>query len=75
MVEDENTAAANSPVTKAEFNRLLAAMEGVQEQIHTMLLAEREAADERLVKKIRLDHSMVFKKMHKKQFCFNEDIR
>ena len=80
MAEDENTAAANqSPVTKAEFNRLLAAMEGVQEQIHTMkreLSTEREAADERLAKKIRLDRGMVFKKKtHEKQFCFNEDVR
>ena len=76
MAEDKNTAAANSLVTKAEFNRLLAAMEGVQEQIHTMLSAEREAADKRLAKKIWLDRSMVFKKkMHEKQFCFNEDVR
>ena len=80
MAEDENTAAANqSPVAKAEFNRLLAAMEGVQEQIHTMkreLSTEREAADERLAKKIRLDRGMVFKKKtHEKQFCFNEDVR
>ena len=80
MAEDENTAAANqSPVTKAEFNRLLAAMEGVQEQIHTMkreLSTEREAADEGLAKKIRLDRDMVFKKKtHEKQFCFNEDVR
>ena len=52
MAEDKNTAAANSLVTKVEFNRLLAAMEGVQEQIHTMLSAEREAADKRLAKKI-----------------------
>ena len=54
MAEDENTAAANSLVTKAEFNRLLTVMEGVQEQIHTMkpeLLAQREAADKRLAKK------------------------
>lgn len=54
MAEDENTAAANSLVTKAEFNCLLTAMEGVQEQIHTMkpeLLAQREAADKRLAKK------------------------
>lgn len=51
MAEDENAAAANSPVTKAEFNCLLAAMEGVQEQIHTMLSAEREATDKRLAKK------------------------
>ena len=78
MAEDENTAAANSPVTKAEFNRLLAAMEEVQEQIHTMkreFSTEREAADERLAKKIRLDRGMVFKKTHEKQFCFNEDVR
>ena len=79
MAEDENTAAANSPVIKAEFNRLLTALEGVQEQIHTMkreFSAEREAADERLAKKIRLDRGMVFKKKtHEKQLCFNEDVR
>ena len=69
MAEDENAAVANSPVTKAEFNRLLVAMEGVQEQIHTMkheLSTEREATDERLVKKIRLDRGMVSRRRRTK---------
>ena len=40
------------------------------------LSTDREAADEKLAKKIRLDRSMVFKKeTHEKQFCFNKDVR
>ena len=76
MTEDEDT---NAPVTKAEFNRLLAAMEGVQDQIQTMkreLSTEREAANESLAKRIRLDRGLVFKKKtHEKQYCFNEEVR
>ena len=48
--EDEDT---NATVTKVEFNRLLAAMEGVQDQIQIMkreLSTEREAANESLTK-------------------------
>ena len=76
MTEDEDTSA---PVTKAEFNRPLAAMEGVQDQIQTMkreLSSEREAASESLAKRIRLDRGLVFKrKTHEKQHCFNEEVR
>ena len=76
MMEDEDT---NAPVTKAEFNRLLAAMEGVQDQIHTMkreLSMEREAANKSLAKRIRLDRGLVFtKKTHEKQYCFNKEIQ
>ena len=74
--EDEDT---NATVTKAEFNRLLAAMEGVQDQIQTMkreLSTEREAANESLTKRIRLDRGLVFKKkQYEKQYCFNEEVR
>ena len=74
--EDEDT---NATVTKAEFNRLLAAMEGVQDQIQTMkreLWTEREAANESLTKRIRLDRGLVFKKkQYEKQYCFNEEVR
>ena len=49
----------NALVTKAEINRL----------------TEREAANESLVKRIRLDCGLVFKKTHEKQYCLNEEIR
>ena len=62
MTEDKDI---NAPVTKAEFNRLLAAMVGVQDQIQTMkreLSTERETANESVAKRIRLDRGLVFKK-------------
>ena len=75
MTEDEDT---NATVTKVEFNRLLAAMEGVQDQIQTMkreLSTEREADNESLTKRIRLDRGLVFKKkQYEKQYCFNEEV-
>ena len=75
MTEDEDTNATVT-CTKAEFNRLLAAMEGVQDQIQTMkreLSTEREAANESLTKRIR---GLVFKKkQYEEQYCFNKEVR
>ena len=47
-----------APVTKAEFGRLLTAMIGIQDQMQSMkreLAEERDAANEPLVKRIRLE--------------------
>ena len=47
-----------APVTKAEFGRLLTAIVGIQDQMQSIkreLAEKREAANERLVKRIRLE--------------------
>ena len=68
-----------APVTKAEFGRLLTAIAGIQDQMQSMkreLVEDREAANERLVKRIRLEKAPLFKKKgHEKQFRFNEEVR
>ena len=68
-----------SGVSKAEFDRLLDMMTGLQDQMSSMkreLLEEREASNERLVKRIKLDKAPVFKKTsNEKQFQFNEEVR
>ena len=72
MTKDEDT---NALVTKAEINRLLEAMKGVEDQMKREFSTEREAANESLVKRIRLDCGLVFKKTHEKQYCLNEEVR
>lgn len=76
MSTEEGTSA---PVTKAEFSELLSAMNAVQEQMKEMkrnLSEERDAADERLVKKMRLDKGVQFKKKaNEKQHQFNELVQ
>ena len=69
-----------SGVSKAEFDRLLDMMTGLQDQMSSMkreLSEEREASNERLVKRIKLDKAPVFKKKsrNEKQFQFNEEVR
>ena len=68
-----------APVTKAEFGRLLTAIVGIQDQMQSIkreLAEKREAANERLVKRIRLEKAPSFKKKgHEKQFRFNEEVR
>ena len=64
-----------APVTKAEFGRLLTAIVGIQDQMQSIkreLAEKREAANERLVKRIRLEKAPSFteKKGHEKQFRF-----
>ena len=68
-----------SGVSKAEFDRLLDMMTGLQDQMSSMkreLSEEREVSNERLVKRIKLDKAPVFKKKsNEKQFQFNEEVR
>ena len=50
-------------VSHAEFSQLLSTMKGIQDQMTAMkreLSEERDAADERLVKKMRLDKGIQF---------------
>ena len=70
---------SSAPVTKAEFSELLSAMNAVQNQMKEMkrnLSEEWDAADERLVKKMRLDKGVQFKrKANEKQHQFNELVQ
>ena len=69
--------------SSAQFAQLLAAINKVEtnvdaklSQMKRELMEERESADDRLVKKMRLEKRPVFKKIsHEKQFDFNEQLR
>ena len=74
---------AEGPSTSSQFEQLLSAIRSVEANVDAKLSSmrkemrdERETADERLVKKIRLDSKPTFKKRgHEKQFLFNEQVR
>ena len=55
-----------------------AVKEGMRDEISSLkreLASDREAADERLVKKLKLEKAPTFKKKtHEKQFLFNEEV-
>ena len=78
MSEEEGGGGASASGVTKEFSRLLSAMEGIQSQMQAMkreLSEDRDAADERLVKKIRMDKGLQFKrKSHEKQHNFNEQV-
>ena len=69
----------STAVPTTEFGRLMEMMTGLQEQMSSMkreLSDEREAANERLVKRIKLDKGPTFKKKsNEKQYHFNEEVR
>ena len=76
MSREEDSSAT---VIKAEFSELLLAMNAVKEQMREMkrdLSDERDAANEHLIKKIRLDKGVQFKqKVNEKQHQFNELVQ
>ena len=56
---------SGTSVSKAEFDRLLLAVEEIQQQMHSMkkeLFDDRDAANERLAKCIKLDKGPTFKR-------------
>ena len=57
---------------------LHAIKDGMREEMSSLkreLAGDREAADERLLKKMRLENSPIYKKTtHEKQFKFNEEV-
>ena len=67
------------PVTRADFEKLfsaISAMEGKVLNLKRELAEEHEAANEHLVKRMKLDKASTFKKKaHKKQYCFNETVK
>ena len=68
-----------SGVSKEVIDQLMGAMKGIEDQMRSMkreLSDEREAADDRLVKKMRLDKGIHFKrKANEKQHNFNEEVK
>ena len=79
MSHDDSGESSFAAVIKAEFNEFMTAMKGIQSSRETMkteLSAEWEAADDRLVKRMRLTKGVEFKrKGNEKQLVFNEGIR
>lgn len=75
--------AGSSDGTSSQFAQLLSAIQKVEANVDAKLshmkrelMDERESADERLVKKIRMDSKPSFrKKSHEKQYVFNEQVR
>ena len=69
---------SSSGVSKEEFDRLMSSMNDIKEQMSTWrkeLSDERQAADDRLVKKMRMDKGIQFKrKSNEKQHQFNETV-
>ncbi len=71
---------STSGISNAQLETLMATMrQGIKDELAVMkreLSSEREAADEKLVKKIKLEKAPTFrKKGHEKQFRHNEEVR
>ncbi len=69
-----------SGISNAQLEAMMSTIrQGLKEELTSMkreLAAEREAADEKLVKKLKLEKPPVFrKKGHEKQYLHNEEVR
>ena len=69
----------DGPVTRSEFRRLFSAISDVQGQLSSMkteMSRDQREADDRLVKRMKLQHTTVFaKKGNERQYRFNEDVK
>ena len=69
----------DGPVTQSEFRRLFSAITNVQGQLSSMkseMSRDRQEADDRLVKRMKIQQSTVFsKKGNERQYRFNEDVK
>ena len=69
----------DGPVTWSKFRRLYSTISDVQGQLSSMKMEmsrERREADDRLVKRMKLQHTTIFaKKGNECQYCFNEDVK
>ena len=67
------------PVTRSEFGCLFSAISDIQGQLSSMktgMSRKRREADNRLVKRMKLQHTTVFaKKGNERQYRFNEDVK
>ena len=64
MSHDNGVESSSAAITKAEFNELMTATKGMHsnmEMIKRELSAEQEAADDRLMKRMRLTKGVEFK--------------
>ena len=79
MSTSQEGSGTGNAVLTTEFGHLMEIMTGQQGQMSSMkheLSDQREAANERLVKRIKLDKGPTFKKKsNEKQFHFNEEVR
>ena len=78
--ESSGASSTSSGVTAAQLAALTSSMrEGIKEEMVALkreLSAEREAADEKLVKKLKLEKAPTFhKKGHEKQYRHNEEVQ
>ena len=78
--EGSSSDASGSGVSRAQMDLLMATMrQGLRDEMSALkreLAVEREAADEKLVKKLKLEKAPVFrKKGHEKQYRHNEEVR
>ena len=77
--EGESSSSTAAGISKEEFTELMATMKGIQRNMESMkreLSSEREAADDRLSKKMRLTKGIEFKrKGNEKQHVFNEEVK
>ena len=66
-------------VTRADFEKLISAISAIEGKVLNLtpeLAEEREAANERLAKRMKLDKAPTFKKKaHDKQYCFNDTVK
>ena len=72
--------ASGSGISATQLEALMASMrQGIKDEMVSLkreLSAEREASDEKLVKKLKLEKAPVFrKKGHEKQYLHNEEVR
>ena len=77
MATDE---AGSSGITATQLHELMASMrQGIKDEMASMkreLSAEREAADDKLLKRIKLDKAPVFKKKgNERQYRHNEEVK
>ena len=69
---------STSGVTADQLKELMASMrQGIRDEMSSMkheLATEREAADEKLVKRLKLEKALVFKKENERQYRRNEEV-
>ena len=73
------TGSSSTGLSAAQLQEVLKTVkEGMRDEVASLkreLVSDREAADERLLKKLKLEKAPSFKKKtHEKQYLFNEEV-
>ena len=75
----EGETSTSAAISEAEFGELMVTTKGIQQHMESMqreLSEEREAADDRLIKKMRLTKGIEFEcKGNEQQHVFNEEVK